>query len=66
MDLVWETLSDQGYDPARPRSIVIWTPSSVAEVYNMSLVDEAASEDNVEVLLMNLLGECDRSFLNLD
>ena len=56
MDLLWETLRDQGYDPASPRNIKIWTPKSAEDVHNMSLVDEAPSEDDVHVLLTTLLG----------
>lgn len=56
MTLVWTTLKEQGYDPDRPKKIEIWTPPSVESVNNMMLVNESASEDDVRVLLMALLG----------
>jgi len=58
MDLVWETLRDQGYDPAGPQNVKLWTPGSAEEVYDMVLTDDAPTDDNVQVLLMNLLGKC--------
>jgi hypothetical protein len=56
MDLLWETLRNQGYDPACPTNIAIWTPSTPEDVYDMRLEDKATSDDDVHVLLMTLIG----------
>ncbi|ORY33753.1 hypothetical protein BCR39DRAFT_519071 [Naematelia encephala] len=55
MNLVWNTLCQEGYDPDKPENIAIWTPSTVEELEAVQFLDEPVDEDDERVLIMSLL-----------